>query len=100
MDPFKLYLVLYVVCVIIDAIYTIEQHFYENIKNCSSSRHIQARDVVVDQMVLPFVKCFKTCSEHPKCGATMYDKSDSMCYLVDKDYLICDEDIGVYEMVS
>ena len=84
-----------------DVLLSIEQQFSREMRSCSMSNHIEANQVVIEQMqVRSLTHCYIKCSELPQCGAFLFDRPIKMCYLVDKDYKVCDENLGVYEMVS
>ena len=101
MDHIKSCFTLYMIYCLINKSKPTQQQLYKKIINCSTAQHVQARDVVIEEIRLPFaIQCFAKCLESMDCGIVMYDSSNSMCSLVDKDYLVCDENIGVYEMVS
>ena len=101
MDYFKLCFKLYIIYCIINKSVSIQQQLFKNIIHCSTAHHIQARDIIIEEIRLPFaIQCFKKCSDSLDCGVVMYDYSNNICSLVDKGHLVCDEDIGVYELVS
>ena len=79
----------------------IQQQSYKKIKNCSMPNHIQASEVVIEEIqTASLTKCSAICSESLQCGAVMFDRPSRKCHLIDKDYQVCDENIGVYEVVS
>ena len=39
--------------------------------------------------------CYIKCKKEVQCGTFMFNQTNTMCYLVDKDYQVCDENIGV-----
>ena len=101
MNNYKLLFTLYISYGIINKSLSIQQQLFKNIIHCSTAHHIQARDMVIEEFRLPFaIQCFKKCSDSTDCGVVMYDYSNKICSLVDKGHLVCDEDIGVYELVS
>ena len=100
MSPFRLNIIFYIFNLTFDVLLAIEQEF-TRIRGCSMSHQIEASEVVIEEMkVRSLPQCFIECSKAPQCGAVMFDRSIKICYFVDKDYKVCDENLGVYEMVS
>ena len=100
MSPFKLNLIIYIFILELHFITAIEQQMFRKIKDCSMPSHIQASEVVIEEIQLLSLTEWSTkCSEFSRCGVFMFDKPNAMCYLVDKDYAVCDDNIGVYELV-
>ena len=65
------------------------------------SNYIQANEVIIEEIYLAsLTECSTKCTESFQCGVVMFDRPNGICYLVDKDYQVCDENIGIYEMVS
>ena len=102
MSPFKLNLIVYLFNLNVDVLSAaVQQQLFKKIKNCSLSNHIQAREVVIEEInLISLTECSNKCSESLQCGVFMFDRPNGICYLVDKDYQVCDETIGIYEMVS
>ena len=102
MSPFKLNLIIYIFNLNFDGLSAaIHQQLFKKIKNCSLSNSVQANDVVIEEISLAsLTECSSKCIDSLQCGVVMFDKPNGICYLVDKDYQVCDETIGIYEMVS
>ena len=102
MRPFKVNLIIYVLHFKFNVMHaTIQQQSFKQIKNCSLPNHIQASEAVIKEInQATLTQCSSKCTESFQCGVVMFDRPNGICYLVDKDYQVCDETLGVYEMVS
>ena len=91
---------LILLCLIHPALTMDHQRIYNVVRHCATNHHVPYATVTTETIEL-FTpdSCVMRCADTFQCGSVVFEEDMQECHLLDKDFLVCNEEIGVIQVV-